>query len=76
MNDDGVACISEYGLEIALCDEVPSKLIPVNVRWMAPEILGTKGRLVPPGDGGKAVDVYSFAMVMFDVRLSLLHLTM
>ena len=75
VDDDGVACISEYGLEIALHEKAPSRSIPVNVRWMAPEILGTKGRRVPPGDVGKAADVYSLAMVMFEVRLSPLRLT-
>jgi len=40
---------------------------------MAPEVLGTVNRRVPSGDGGKAADIYSFGMVMFEVRLSRLY---
>lgn len=69
VDNDGVACISEYGLEIVLRDEASSKSIPSNVRWMAPEVLSTRSRHIPSGDGGKAADIYSFAMVMFEVRL-------
>jgi len=65
----GVACISEYGLEIVLRDEPSFKSAPNNARWMAPEVLGTRSRRVPSGDGGKAADVYSFSMVMFEVCL-------
>ena len=69
MDRDGVACISEYGLEVALHDEATSKSIPTNIGWTAPEVLGAKGRRIPSGDDGKAADVYSFAMVMFEVGL-------
>ena len=69
MDGDGIACISEYGLEIILRDEASSRRIPTNVRWIAPEVLGTKDRRIPSGDDGKAVDVYSFAMIMFEVIL-------
>ena len=71
MDDDEAACISEYGLEAVLRDETPSKSIPTNVRWMAPEVLGAEGRRVPSGDAGKAADIYSLAMVMFEVSLRL-----
>ena len=79
MDSDGVACISEYGLETILPDEASSKPITTDVRWRAPEVLNTKGRCVPSGNDGKAADVYSFAMVMFDVcifRLYSLHLSL
>ena len=69
MDSGGVACISEYGLEVVLRDEGSSRSIPGNVRWMAPEILGPKGRRIPSKDSGKAADVYSFAIVMFEVCL-------
>ena len=69
MDGDGIACISEYGLETVLREEASSKSIPTNVRWIAPEILGTKDRRVPSGDDGKAADVYSFAMIMFEVSI-------
>jgi serine/threonine protein kinase len=59
----------EYGLELVLRDEDSSERIPANVRWMAPEVLGIKDRRVPSGDGGKATDVYSLAMIMFEVCL-------
>ena len=73
MDGDGVARLSEYGLEAVLRDEAPSKLIPANPQWMAPEILRTKGERVRSGDGGKAADIYSFAMVMFEVCLLYLY---
>ena len=69
MDGDGIACISEYGLETVLREEASSKSIPTNVRWIAPEVLGTKDRRVPSGDDGKAADVYSFAMIMFEVSI-------
>ena len=68
MDSDGYACISDYGLEAVLRDEGYTKLIPTNARWVAPEVLCTKNRRVPSGDDGKAADVYSFAIVMFEVR--------
>ena len=68
-----MACISEYGLEVVLRDEASSKSIPTNVRWMAPEVLDAKGRRIPSGDDGKAADIYSFAMIMFEVSLPCLH---
>ena len=67
MDSDGDACISEYSLGIILRDEASSKSILTNVRWMAPEVLSAKGRRIPSGDDGKAADVYSFAMIMFEV---------
>jgi hypothetical protein len=73
VGSDGIACISEYGLEIVLRDEASSTSIPTNVRWMAPETLGTKSRRVPSGDDGMAADVYSFAMIMFEVSLPCIH---
>lgn len=69
MDDDGIALISEYGLEIALRNEASFKSIPTNARWMAPEVLGAKNRRIPPGDDGRAADVYSFAMIAFEVNL-------
>ena len=69
MDNNGTARISEYGLETLLREESSSKSIPANVRWMAPEILGTDDRCVPSGDHGKAADIYSFAMVIFEVCL-------
>ena len=70
IGSDGVACISEYGLEVILRDGALSKSIAANVRWMAPEVLGAIGRRIPLGDRGKAADIYSFSMVMFEVRIS------
>ena len=69
VDGDGVACISGFGLEIVLHDEVPSKSIPINVRWIAPEVLYAEDGRIPSGDGGKAADMYSFAMVMFEVSI-------
>ena len=73
MDGDGIACISEYGLETVLRDEASSRSIPANVRWMAPEVLGTENRRIPSGDNGKATDIYSFAMIIFEVRIPYLH---
>ena len=67
VDNDGTACISEYGLEIVLRDAASLMSIPTNIRCMAPEILNTMSGQVPPKDGGKAADVYSFAIVMFEV---------
>ena len=69
MDNDGTACISEYGLEIVLQDDSSSKSIPINSRWLAPEILSKRDKRFPSVDGGKAADIYSFAMVMFEVCL-------
>ena len=69
MDSDGIACISDYGLETVLSSEASSQSIQTNVRWMAPEVLGAENRRVPSGDDGKAADVYSFAMIMFEVSL-------
>jgi serine/threonine protein kinase len=52
----------------------PSKSIPANVRWMAPEVLGAKSGHVPSVDCGKAADTYSFAVVMFEVCLPCLYI--
>ena len=73
MDSDGFTCISDYGLETVLRDEACTKPIQTNVRWIAPEVLGTKNRRVPLGEHGKAADVYSFGMVMFEVCLSRLY---
>ena len=73
VNTEGVACISEYGLELMLRGEASSTSIPTDVRCMAPEVLGSKSRHVPSGDEGKAADVYSFAMVMFEVCLPFIY---
>ena len=73
VDTEGVACISEYGLELVLRDEASSTPIPTNVRWTAPEILSTESRRIPSGDGGKAADVYSLAVVMFEVCLPCLY---
>lgn len=69
MDSGGVARISEYGLENVLRDESFSKSIPTNVRWMAPEILltETKDKRAASVDDGRRADVYSFAVVMFEV---------
>ena len=72
MNSDDVACISEYGLETVLRGETSPKSIPTNVRWTAPEVLSTenKNKRATSVEDGKRADVYSFAMVMFEVGLS------
>jgi len=69
VDSDGVARISEYGLEGVLRDGPFSKSIPTSVRWMAPELLSAENknkRATSVGDGKRA-DVYSFSMVMFEV---------
>ena len=72
MDSDGVARISEYGLELVLREEGSSKPIPTNVRWMAPEVLSTKSedKRVTSVEARKRADIYSFAVVMFEVGLS------
>ena len=72
---DGYACISDYGLESALHDEARVKPIKRNVRWAAPEVLRTPNKRIPSGDDGKAVDIYSLGVVMFEVRLFTMPLT-
>ena len=67
MNGDGYACISDYGLEIVLCDDALVKPTKRNVRWAAPEVLGASR--LPLGDDGKAADIYSLGVVTFEVRL-------
>ena len=69
VDDDGVACVSEYGLEFVLREEASSNALPTNVRWTAPEVISavSKNQRLSANDGKRA-DVYSFAMVMFEVR--------
>ena len=67
MDGNEVACVSWYGLEVALRDEASSKPISTNIRWMTPELLGVKPRRVPSGDSGKAANIYSLGMAMFEV---------
>lgn len=65
---DGVACISDCGLELVLREETPSKPIPANLRWMAPEVISAdKRKKQPTVEDGKRADIYSLAMVMFEV---------
>jgi len=73
VDGDGFAYISDYGLEIVLRDEACIKPIQTNVRWIAPEVLCAKNGSVPFGEDGKAADIYSFGMVMFEVCLSHLY---
>ena len=63
---DGVACISEYGIEGVPPDASFPESIPTNVRWMAPEVLSKEKQVTSVGDG-KCADVYSLAIVMFEV---------
>ena len=74
MDSDGIACISEYGLEIVLRGEASTRPIQTNARWTAPEVLDTGCRWILSVDDGKAADIYSFAMVMFEVSLPRLRL--
>ena len=69
VDDDGTARISEYGLEPLLCNEGSSKSVSGDARWKAPEVVQTddeKNQVVSV-DGGKRADVYSFAMIIFEV---------
>jgi serine/threonine protein kinase len=68
VDNNGVACLSEYGLELVLREEDSSRSTLANVRWMAPEVLSTlnKNKRVSVEDVKRA-DVYSLAMVMFEV---------
>ena len=69
VDNNGVARISEYGLQIALRRSPYSRPILVNARWMAPEVLSEVNRRVSPLGGGVAADVYSFAIVAFEASL-------
>ena len=68
MDYNGIACLSEYGLELTPHEEVSSKFLS-NVMWMAPEVISiiNENKRITMDDGKRA-DVYSFAMVMFQVR--------
>ena len=67
VDGNGVACISECGLEIFLRDEPSYKSVQTNVRWMAPEVLGAMGRRIQ--FDGKAADIYAFTMIVFEVGI-------
>ena len=71
VDDDGTARISEYGLGLLLREECSSKWVSGNAGWIAPEVVAIddEKKQVVPADGGKRADVYSFAMVMFEVGL-------
>ena len=70
MDADGNARISGYGLVGVLSGGVYRKKILSGVRWMAPEnILNTREKKKVTVRDGKRVDIYSLAMVMFEVRL-------
>ena len=75
VNGDGYACISDYGLEIILREGARAKPIKRNVRWAAPEVLGAPNKRIPLGNDGKAADIYSLGVVMFEVRPSTTLLT-
>jgi serine/threonine protein kinase len=66
MDRNGVACVSEYGLELILREEAPSESFPTNVRWTAPEVISNVNKNKRVEDGKRA-DIYSFGMVMFEV---------
>ena len=67
VDGNGVACISECGLEIFLRDEPSYKSVQTDVRWMAPEVLCAMGRRIQ--FDGKAVDIYAFTMIVFEVGI-------
>ena len=69
VNGDRHACIADYGLESVLHDEAHAKPIKRNVRWAAPEVLDAPNKRILSGDDGKAADIYSLGIVMFEVRL-------
>lgn len=74
MDADGVACISEYGLDLVLGEDASSKSAPANIRWMAPEVISTEKKEKRVNlDDRKRADVYSLAMVMFEVGLPCLR---
>ena len=75
MDGDGHACISDCGLGIILHDEARARPIECNARWAAPEVLDAPNKRIPLGDDGKAVDIYSLGMIMFEVRPSTLPLS-
>ncbi|KAF9789355.1 kinase-like domain-containing protein [Thelephora terrestris] len=60
--------VHEYGLELVLREEASSRSTLANVRWMAPEVLSAenKSKLFTVEDVKRA-DVYSLAMVMFEI---------
>ena len=71
MDGNGNACVSEYGLEIVLREEASPESFPNNVRWTAPEVISASNKNKRASlDEGKRADMYSFAMVMFEVRRS------
>ena len=75
MDNDGITRISEYGLGGLLRVEPFPGSIPTNVRWMAPEVLSgeNKNKRATSVVDGKRADVYSLAMVMFEVGQRCLH---
>ena len=73
MDGDGVACISEYGLEIVLRDGASLKSIPTSLRRIAPEVPGTSSRRIQSEDDGRTADVYSFTMIVFEVIIPYFH---
>ena len=74
MGADGIARVSEYGLELVLREEISPHPIPVNIRWTAPELIffGDENKQLDVDDGKRA-DIYSLAMVMFEVGQPCLH---
>ena len=66
VDGSGVACISEYGLEIVLRGKPSPKSIRTDIRWMASELLGTMNERIQ--SDGKVADIYSFTMIVFEVR--------
>ena len=71
MDGNGNACVSEYGLELVLREEASSESFPINVRWTAPEVFSATNKNKRASlDEGKRADIYSFGLVMFEVRYS------
>ncbi|KIJ05048.1 hypothetical protein PAXINDRAFT_50441, partial [Paxillus involutus ATCC 200175] len=71
ISGDGRACLSDFGLsttsqEVSDASQTPS--FPVNIRWVAPELLleqeeGTPTSCFP----SQETDIYSFGSIMFQV---------
>jgi len=71
INENGVACITDYGLASIANETILESTSDVgtylNPRWTAPELLDPDNSEVQTIIASKASDIYSYAMVMIEV---------
>ena len=72
MNDQLQACLSDFGLVAVMHHTsgfTTKSALHGSIRWMAPELLSYEGVDDKEGEPTLASDIYSLAMLWWEVRL-------